>query len=57
MKNIIIISLLATAAIYAVFASIFGLSPVEWSGEQKILFVVSTIIVDAFISKKHKKNE
>jgi hypothetical protein len=48
---------LATAAIYAVFASIFGLSPVEWSGEQKILFVVSTIIVDAFISKKHKKNE
>jgi len=47
-------SILATAAIYLVFALAFGFNLFQWSNEGKILFIITTILADSLILKLEK---
>jgi hypothetical protein len=49
------LSIIATAAIYALFAAVYSLNPTEWTKEAQILFVLSTVVVDFLIYNFKKK--
>jgi len=52
--KIIIPSIITTAILYALFGLAISFNPIQWSGAEKILFVVCTILADMGLSKKRK---
>lgn len=53
--KILIPSLIVMAILYALFGLAISFNPIQWSGAEKILFVVCSIIADMGLSKTRRK--
>jgi type IV secretory pathway VirB2 component (pilin) len=53
--KILVLSLAIGAAIYLGFSWLFGFDILQWTAEQKIIFLLLNLITDALISTNTKR--